>query len=160
VDDASSALASWDGLRGGQSREEVGGLLGVSDAQQHYLAGSTYLWLRDPEEADKEIGQALSLFDRTPADQRFYGAENLARIDASRAVLDGEGDLERAEAHLDLVLAVEPDQRLETFIQSLGHVRSRLACPQYRGNRKAQELQERLEVYAQEAVSRTLDLRG
>jgi hypothetical protein len=155
------ALDRWRELRAGTFDDGVGGVLGVTDAQQHYLAGSTYLWLRAPAKALEETGRSLQLFEQAPPEQRFYGAEILARVDASRACLEAGGDhgLDGAEAHLGPVLDIEPEQRLETFVQNLSHVRGRLAAPEYRGNRRAQQLQERLESYAQDAVSRTLDLR-
>lgn len=162
VDDATDALKNWRDLSdGGTHEDHVGGVLGISAAQEHYLAGSTYLWLRRPTKALAESRQAIELFEQAPTEQRFYGAEMLARVDASRACLAGgeEHGLEAAEEQLAPVLAVEPEQRLQTFIQNLAHVRSRLASPAYRGNQRAQDLQEQLEVYGQEAVGRALDLR-
>jgi transcriptional regulator with XRE-family HTH domain len=161
VGDATAALTTWQRLSEQAHGESVGGVLGLSPAQEHYLAGSTYLWLRKPADALAETTLSLELFEQAPPEQRFYGAEMLARVDAGRACLAAGGDkgLEAAEAHLDPVLAVDPEQRLETFIQNLTHVGTQLAAPKYRGNQRAQDLQERLLEYRQDSVSRTLDLR-
>lgn len=167
VDDSNAALRRWEQLRQGDHVDEVGGVLGVSQAQEHYLAGSTQLWLREPAKALEQSRRSIELFEATPVEQRFYGAEMLARVDAARCQLreprDDAGaakdDIEAVEATLEPVLSLDPDQRLETFVQSLGHVRTALALPRYRENATTQDLQVRIEDFAQTAVGRTVDVR-
>src|SRR6266566_9678922 len=43
--------------------DEVGGLYGCSEAQHHYLAGTTHLWLREPVQALREADRAVWLFE-------------------------------------------------------------------------------------------------
>jgi transcriptional regulator with XRE-family HTH domain len=159
VSDANDALARWQEEREHiPGPDQVGGVLGLSEAQQHYLAGSTYLELRQPADALTETDNAIGLFEATPIEQRFYGAEILARIDAVRAHLQA-GDLDGAAQAIPPILAVDPDQRLDTFVQGLDQVRRCLAHPQYRGSPEAQQLQEGIEDYATGAIGRSVDLR-
>lgn len=78
----------------------------------------------------------------------------LARIDLASAHLHG-AHLEGAGDTLEAVLAVEPYQRLGTFVNNLGNVRAQLAQPPYRNARLAQELQEPIECCAIEVIGRT-----
>lgn len=159
VDDATAALGRW---RDEQDRipagDEGGGVLGLSLAQQHYLAGSTYLWLRDPAQALSETEHGIVEFEATPTEGRFYGAEMLARIDAARAHL-ARDELDGAIRVVEPVLALEPDQRLSTFTDSLAQLSTTLATPTYRGSPAAQQLQERIEDYTRTAITRELELR-
>lgn len=166
VDDADCAMGHWQDQRECSLEDDIGGVLGVSEAQQHYLAGSTWLWLRKPTQALANSQHSITLFESTPVEERFYGAEMLARVDAAKAHLvdvdlrpGRPEDLEAASAALEPVLALEPDQRLETFVQSLKQVRNNLALPRYRADATARDLQERIEDYARAAVGRTVDFR-
>lgn len=159
VSEANDALTRWREMREQvPGPDQVGGVLGLSQAQQHYLAGSTYLELRQPVDTLTEATRSIALFEATPTEQRFYGAEILARIDAVRAHLQG-GDLDGAAEEIPPILAVDPDQRLDTFVQGLDQVRRCLANPRFRGSSTAQQLQEGIEDYAATAIGRSLDLR-
>ena len=71
--------------------DEVGGVRGFSEAQQHYLAGTTHLWLRDPDRAARAADRAVWLYEIAPPEERFYGAESLALLDSAIAhVLTGD----------------------------------------------------------------------
>ncbi|MFF5264647.1 hypothetical protein ACFY4C_37465 [Actinomadura viridis] len=154
VGDADSALAHWREEREQiPGPDQIGGVLGVSEAQQHYLAGSAYLELRQPVDALAATTRAIKSFEATQTEQRFYGAEILARIDAVRAHLQG-GELDGAAQEIPAVLAVDPDQRLDTFVQALDQVRRCLAHPRYRSSPTAQQLQEGIEDYAVSAIGR------
>ncbi|RAY12945.1 hypothetical protein DPM19_23345 [Actinomadura craniellae] len=158
VAEAETALGLWrDAREQVPGPDEVGGVLGLTQAQQHYLAGSTHLELRQPAEALAETTRALELFEGTPVEERFYGAEVLARIDGVQAHLQG-GELDGAADAMEPVFTVDPDQRLDTFVQSMKQVRLRLAHPQYRGSPATQKLQERIEEYAVTAIGRSLEL--
>lgn len=152
VDDARQALSRWEELDQAIG-DDVGGVLGLSQAQQHYLAGSTHLWLHEPHAATTQSELAINLFEGTPIEERFYGAEMLARIDLAAARLQG-GDLDGVDAALQPVLCVEPEQRLETFVQHLASVRSDLAGPDFRAVPLAQRLQDQIEDYTADAIGK------
>jgi transcriptional regulator with XRE-family HTH domain len=91
--------------------DEVGGVWSCSEAQQHYLAGTTQLWLRDPDAAAREADRAVWLYEIADPDERFYGAEALALLDSAIAhVLTG--DLTEAAHRLAPVLELPPEKRV------------------------------------------------
>ncbi|MGH8900665.1 MAG: hypothetical protein ACRDYA_03055 [Egibacteraceae bacterium] len=159
VDEADSALDRWRTEREQvPGPDEVGGVLGASLARQHYLAGSAYLCLQRPDQALAESHQAIDLFEATPDAQRFYGPEMMARIDAGLAQVRS-GRLDGAVHVLQPVLAVGPEQRLATIVQSLGRVRAGLALPAYRGSAAARQLQDQIEEYRAQPVGAHLAAR-
>jgi transcriptional regulator with XRE-family HTH domain len=96
--------------------DEVGGVWGFSEAQQHYLAGTTHLWLREPEEAARAADRAVWLYEIADPGERFYGAESLALLDSAIAhVLTGA--VADAVDRLAPVLALPPEKRV-TLITS------------------------------------------
>jgi hypothetical protein len=135
------------------SPDEVGGLFGCSMAQQSYLAGSTYLWLRQPGDALREAEDAIQHFETSAAEDRFYGAEMLARIDAMTAHAQ-EGRLDSVEGAAQVVLAVPPQQRLDTFVRGLHRVRDELGRPAFQGSVEARQLQEQIEDFCAGAIAR------
>jgi hypothetical protein len=154
--EADEALGRWKDLReAGCGPDRVGGVLGLSDAQQAYLHGSALLELRRPADALTESTRSLDLFEATAAEQRFYGAEYLARLDAVRAHLDTD-DLDGAAETLAPVLLLPPEQRLDTFVSGVDQVRRALADPRYRGSVIAQDLQTRVEHFGRDAIARQL----
>jgi transcriptional regulator with XRE-family HTH domain/tetratricopeptide (TPR) repeat protein len=92
--------------------DEVGGVWGFSEAQQHYLTGSTYLYLQEPEKAARAADRAVWLFEIAPPHERFYGAETLALLDSAIAHVQ-TGDLTEAAQRLEPVLTLAPDKRVE-----------------------------------------------
>ena len=104
TDDAHAALARSEEEREHAGEDEVGGLCGFSEAQQSYLAGTTYLWLREPEQALRAADRAVWLYEVGNQADRFYGAETLALIDAATAHLQAnelEGAVEKLQPVLD-----------------------------------------------------------
>ncbi|MFL6129271.1 MAG: hypothetical protein ACJ73E_09420 [Mycobacteriales bacterium] len=100
--------AEWEALDTG---DEVGGVWGFSEAQQHYLAGTTQLWLREPEQAARNADRAVWLYEIAQPEERFYGAESLALLDSATAhVLTG--DLTGAARRLAPVLQLPPEKRV------------------------------------------------
>ncbi len=96
--------------------DEVGGVWGFSEAQQHYLAGTTHLWLQDPERAARAADRAVWLYEIADPEERFYGAESLALLDSAIAhVLTG--DVTEAANRLAPVLELPPEKRV-TLITS------------------------------------------
>jgi transcriptional regulator with XRE-family HTH domain len=91
--------------------DEVGGVWSCSEAQQHYLAGTTQLWLRDPDAAARAADRAVWLYEIADPGERFYGAEALALLDSAIAhVLTG--DLAEAARRLAPVLELPPEKRV------------------------------------------------
>jgi transcriptional regulator with XRE-family HTH domain len=92
--------------------DEVGGVWGFSEAQQHYLVGTTHLYLDEPEKAARAADRAVWLFEIAPPHERFYGAETLALLDSAIAHVQ-TGDLAEAAHRLEPVLSLPPDKRVE-----------------------------------------------
>jgi transcriptional regulator with XRE-family HTH domain len=92
--------------------DEVGGMWGFSEAQQHYLEGTTHLYLGEPQKAAQAADRAVWLYECAPAEDRFYGAESLALLDSAIAHVQ-TGDLSEAAHRLEPVLSLAPDKRVE-----------------------------------------------
>ena len=150
--DAGLALARARAERDRAAGEdEVGGAFGLTDAQYHYLAGSTQLWRHDPAQAISESAQAVELFQARRPGQPHYGPEALTRIDQACAYLQQE-DLDAAHAALRPVLGLLPDLRMELVTQNLGLARQALAQPAFHDAVLARELQEESETYCRESI--------
>jgi transcriptional regulator with XRE-family HTH domain len=119
-----TVTAEREGLAAG---DEVGGVWGFSEAQQHYLAGTTHLWLRDPEEAARTADRAVWLYEIADPGERFYGAESLALLDSAIAhVLTG--DVADAADRLAPVLALPPEKRVTLITSRATDLRRVLDC--------------------------------
>ncbi|HEY5989871.1 MAG TPA: hypothetical protein VIV12_26335 [Streptosporangiaceae bacterium] len=131
--------------------DEVGGLYGLSRPRYHHLAGSAHLGRQDPAQVLAETGQALTLFEALPGQERYYGAEIGSRMDQAHAHLLLH-DLDGANAALRPVLALAPENRNAPLSRHLGQVRQALTDPAFRGAALAQELQEEIETYSRESI--------
>ncbi len=151
----SDAAQALDRARAERERaageDEIGGAFGLTDAQYHYLAGSTQLWRHDPAGAISESAQAVELFQVRRPGQPHYGPEALTRIDQACAYLQQE-DLDGAHAALGPVLGLPPDLRMELVTQNLGLARQALAGPAFGDAALARELQEEIETYCRESI--------
>ena len=155
TDDAHAALARAEEEREHAGEDEVGGLYGFSEAQQSYVAGTTYLWLQEPERALQAADRAVWLYEAgNPAD-RFYGAEMLALIDAATAHLQSD-ELDGAVEKLQPVLTLPQDQRLETFTLRLGEMRDTLRRSRRAISRPAVDLQRQIEDFRSGAIGQFL----
>jgi transcriptional regulator with XRE-family HTH domain len=94
--------------------DEVGGMWGFSEAQQHYLTGTTYLYLDEPQKAAQAADRAVWLYECAAPEDRFYGAESLALLDSAIAHVQ-TGDLSEAARRLEPVLLLEPEKRVEVI---------------------------------------------
>lgn len=155
TDEAHAALARAEEERTRAGEDEVGGLYGFSEAQQSYLAGSTHLWLREPAEALRAADRAVWLYEVGDQSERFYGAEMLALIDAATAHVQS-GEMDGAVQKLQPVLAVPPDQRLETFTQRLGEMRDALRRSRHAISRPAVDMQRQIEDFRSGALGQYL----
>jgi transcriptional regulator with XRE-family HTH domain/tetratricopeptide (TPR) repeat protein len=131
--------------------DDLGGAFGLTDAQYHYMAGTTQLWRHQPAEAIAESAEAIELFQGRRPGQPHYGPEALTRIDQASAFLQ-QGDLDGAHAALRPVLSLPPDLRLELLTQNLGLTRQALAHPMFRDAALARELLEEIEVYCRDSI--------
>ncbi|MFL6127658.1 MAG: hypothetical protein ACJ73E_01150 [Mycobacteriales bacterium] len=154
-DNAHAALARVEEEREHAGEDEVGGLYGFSEAQQSYLAGSAYLWLRKPEQALRAAERAVRLYEVGNQAERFYGAETLALIDAATAHVQ-TNELDGAAEKLRPVLMLPQEQRLETFTLRLGEMRDTLRRSRHAISRPAVELQRQIEDFRSAAIGRFL----
>lgn len=154
-DGAHAALNAVEDERGRAGEDEIGGLLGFSEAQQSYLVGSTHLWLREPKLALTASDRAVWLFDVGARADRFYGAEMLALVDAATALVQS-GDLDGAAERLRPILALPPDQRLDTFTSRLGEMRDALRRSRYATSRPAVDIQKQIEEFRSGALGSIL----
>jgi transcriptional regulator with XRE-family HTH domain len=96
--------------------DELGGIYGCSEAQQHYLAGTTFMWLREPGRAREAADRAVWLFELTDPRRRFYGAEALAQLDSAIAQVT-LGDVEGAATRIKSLLALPPSKRVDVIMR-------------------------------------------
>jgi transcriptional regulator with XRE-family HTH domain/tetratricopeptide (TPR) repeat protein len=155
ADDAQAALARAEDEREHAGEDEVGGLYGFSEAQQSYLAGTTYLWLREPEQALRAADRAVWLYEVGNQADRFYGAETLALIDAATAHLQAN-ELEGAAEKLQPVLTLPQEQRLDTFTLRLGEMRETLRRSRLAISRPAVDMQRQIEDFRSGAIGQFL----
>ena len=155
ADQAHSALHAAEEERERAGEDEVGGLLGFTEAQQSYLAGSTHLWLREPKQALAASDRAVWLFDVGNQSERFYGAEMLALMDAATALVQS-GDLDGAVERLRPVLDLPPEQQLDTFTSRLGELRDALRRSRYATSRPAVDIQRQIEEFRSGALGQIL----
>jgi hypothetical protein len=120
---AQEALRRMEEERGALAGpDDVGGVWGFSEAQQHYLAGTTHLYLRDPARAAEAADRAVWLFEIAAPADRFYGAESLALLDSAIAHVH-VGDLQEAAQRLEPVLSLAPDKRVELICRRSADLR-------------------------------------
>jgi hypothetical protein len=155
ADEARASLRRAEEEHERAGTDEVGGLLGFSEAQLSYLAGTTHLYLREPGEALRAADRAVWLFQVGDQAERFYGAEMLALIDAATAHLQ-QAELEGATARLAPVLALPGEQRLETFTQRLAEMRDVLRRSRHATSRMSIELQQKIEEFRAGALGQYL----
>jgi len=105
--------------------DEVGGVWSCSQAHQHYLAGTTHLWLRDLEKSARAADRAVWLYQIAHPTERCYGAESMALLDSATAhVLTG--DLTEAAHRLAPVLELPPEKRATLITARAGDLRRTL----------------------------------
>ena len=155
TEQAHAALQAAQDEREQAGADEIGGLLGFSEAQQSYMAGSTHLWLKEPAQALAASERAVWLFDVGNQNERFYGAEMLALMDAATALVQS-GDLDGAVERLRPVLDLPAEQQLDTFTSRLGELRDALRRSRYATSRPAVDMQRQIEEFRSGALGRIL----
>jgi len=109
------ADSKQDGLDG---EDDVGGVYGFSEAQHHYLTGTTHLWLGEPQQARQAADRAVWLFELSAPRDRFYGPEALALIDSAIAQVT-TGELDGAADRVGSLLRRAPEKRIDTIQRRL-----------------------------------------
>lgn len=106
-------------------------------------------------DAVASAGRAVALYRNGPRDQRAYGNEALAYVDAAigHAQL---GELDAAAKAINGVLALPPQRRIDGVARRLGQVRDQLQGSRFRGSRPARGLIERIDQYQHDTTAHAL----
>jgi hypothetical protein len=137
---------------------EIGGEFGLSQATEHYFAGSALADIPGAEgEASRELEDAVNLYAAGPAprEQHWFGGKALAGIDLA-AMRVRSGALDAATAALDPVLMLPRAQRITAVTTRLGRVRTELSAPIFRASTQAQDLDERIEEFGRDTITAEL----
>jgi transcriptional regulator with XRE-family HTH domain len=155
-EDAGRALGQAETEHGRVSAPDLlGGVWSLTPGRYHGMAASTRLLLDDPAKALAESSEAVAFCEADPPAQRHLYTELLARVDQVHAHLQ-EPDLDGASAALRPVLGLHPDSRIDPVIQRLTSLRNALAAPAFASTRQARELQQEIEAYSGDAITRAL----
>jgi tetratricopeptide (TPR) repeat protein len=134
---------------------DIGGEFAVSLATHHALAGAALVDIEGAErDAVTELERSVSLYDQGPGpvEQHWFGGKPLAGIDLAVVHLRS-GALDAAEAALEPVLALPPEQRISDFTMRLVQVRGELTAPIFRGSPQARGLGDQIEEFSREALT-------
>ena len=142
---------------------EIGGEFGLSQASQHFLAGSVLTEIPDAAgEAVIELQRATSLYAAgpEPGEDHHYEFTALAHIDLAIAQLR-LGAFDAATAAVEPALSLPPAQRIDPLPARLGRVRAELARSRYHGDASVASLDERIEDFTRQSIVTDLgDLPG
>lgn len=127
-----------------------GGLFGCTVIGEHCFAAGTHLTLGDTETALVSADAAEAAFAATPVEERSYNSITMARINATVACVLA-GDLNSALQRIHQVVALPPEQRLDTFAQRLHRADRMLGATRWRGNPDAAALREQIIAFRAES---------
>ncbi len=139
---------------------EIGGQFGFSRATQHYYAGSLAIELPDAEsDAIAWLEQAMKLYAAgpEPGEHHSLHCRMRALADLASARLRA-GQFDAAESAAALIFELPPNWRAAPLPRHLDRVRAELAKPAYQGLSAARELEERIEWFCRDTISRQLGL--
>jgi hypothetical protein len=161
AESARRAVALAHEARAGGHDDEVvqlGGEFSISQATHHYFAGAALMRLGGEERgAAEEIERAVALYQAGPGPGEQYSVECVARAGSDLAgVRIQSGDLDAAATVLDDVLSLPPAQRVTSVMARLRLVRTELAAPVFRGSARARELDQRIEDFGRDTITRGL----
>ena len=155
-EDARQALAQAEAENERVSAPDLlGGVWSLTPGRYHGMAASTRVLLDEPAEALAESSQAIALCEADPPAERHLYAEMLARVDQAQAHLQ-EPDLDGVSAALRPVLDLHPDSRIDPVTQRLTWLRNVFATPVFAGSPQARALQQEIEAYGGDAITRAL----
>ncbi|WP_433247764.1 hypothetical protein ACQPYK_47605 [Streptosporangium sp. CA-135522] len=106
--EAHQAISGWMETRRDDLPKDDG-LFVLRKDRQSYLVGATYLALDQPDRALREFRHFFDHFAALAPNQRFYGVEALARIDALRAHLRCQ-EVDEAAGAIEPVFGMKPDK--------------------------------------------------
>jgi hypothetical protein len=142
--------------RGGvdEVAERLGGEFRMTQATQHYFAGSALAEIEGGlEDAARELDEAARLYAAGPDAGEQYGYSVRALADVNRAVVRlRQGALDGVVSVLEPVLELPRGQRIKSVTVKLDAVRRELAQPVYRGSVRASSLDEEIEAFCREAI--------
>jgi hypothetical protein len=123
-DPAKDALQKAEEARQGASQDVVGGLFACNPLRQHNYSGAVQLRIGNPSSAIEHANEALLAANHETAPA--YGTVAQVRIWAAAAQLASAADqqassngIEGAAEFLKPVLALPPEQRLDTVVRRL-----------------------------------------
>ncbi|MEU5019066.1 hypothetical protein AB0G60_16840 [Streptomyces angustmyceticus] len=151
--EALALLAQWEHgsvYDADPNREDV--FFNLTQDRERYLAGGSLLLLNRTGDSLAKLRGALTLHERLPRGQRYYGMEMLTRIDLARAYLR-KGELDAVPDTLDPVLEVRPTQRLTMLRLSLQELLAEVSGPPYRNSHLSRELHERIKGFCTTGVA-------
>lgn len=130
TEDAVAALRSADTLREQATTDDgpLGGMMAFPREKQLY-ASTTHLWLSGGDHLGKAeacAGEAVSVFEAAPPEQRRLGELSLARMDLALARLN-RGDAHGAALQVYEMLSTDTRRRTESVRRRLGQFGRRLA---------------------------------
>jgi len=138
---------------------EIGGEFDLSDATQHYLAGSALLEI--PDTAGEAVGKlelATGLYQQgnEQGAAHSWSCEALAHIDLTIALLRSD-QLDAAFGALAPVLSLPVNRRVNPLPRRLAPVRAELARPPYHGSPQADSLDEQIEDFMRETIATEME---
>lgn len=151
------AIAAASEAREREHSDEIqamGGEFSLSQATQHYLAGSALAQLVDAQtEAAVELERAASLYAAGPGpgEQHGFGVRAVAGS-VLAAVHLRTGGLDAAAATLEPVLSLPAAHRIKAVTSQLAQVRSELHEPRYQGSAQARTLDEQIEGFGRDTI--------
>ncbi|GIJ49795.1 hypothetical protein Val02_66810 [Virgisporangium aliadipatigenens] len=131
--------------------DSVGGEFGFSAARLALCAGAVYLGIGDGAQAARYSGEALHLYQQTPAMQRRWAVHHGALIDLATARAQ-QGDLDGAAAALGPALQLDPARRTARLTGRLKALRRVVAAPPFRQVRVGRELTEAVDDWTAGAL--------
>jgi tetratricopeptide (TPR) repeat protein len=136
--------------------DDIGGEFGFNRAKHSYLAASTHIHLRRPDQAIAFAERAIRLYQSGPPNLRAYGNEAIAHADLAVGHLLN-GDLGAAVGVMTNVLDLPEHQRIDGIAQRLDSVRRKVAGePRFRGSPQARALVECIEQFRPPSLPREL----
>jgi tetratricopeptide (TPR) repeat protein len=126
------------------------GIFEFSEAKQRYYAGSSLIWLDggpDAARAAREAGEAISIWQRQPADARALDDEALAHVYQGTAYLQLD-ELGAAAAAIRPILDLPAEQQISWMRKRLARFAGMLRSKRYADASEARELYDKIQALA------------
>lgn len=120
------------------SVDQFGGIIGFSEAKQHYYAGTALRRVGEMEHARLQASAAIDAYERGPDHERSYGDLTLARLDLAIAHASGTStDLDAVTVALEPVTRLPQPLLLPTLQGHLGELVAAVSQPKVASSRQA-----------------------